>query len=129
MLGPWQRYTARVTSTLPVLMSAIRTAPSLESFPSANDLGKKLVTYEYNQVRARWHERPESDVIYILARTDPFVPPRHRLWKRGISRVPGTRGKDVDERCVGGTGTRGCGVVRVQRRHAQVSHVRCPIEG
>ena len=57
MLGPRKKYTARVASTLPVLMSAVRTAPSLEDFPRESDLGKKLITYTYNQVRARSHER------------------------------------------------------------------------
>ena len=51
--GSLQRYTARVTSVLPVLMSAIRTAPLAEDFPSADALGKTWVTYAYNQVRPR----------------------------------------------------------------------------
>lgn len=44
-------------------MSAIRTAPSLEDFPSPNELGKKLVIYEYNQVRVC-----DSDVSSISVR-------------------------------------------------------------
>ena len=51
--GSLQRYTARVTSMLPVLMSAIRTAPLAGGFPSADALGKTWVTYAYNQVRPR----------------------------------------------------------------------------
>ncbi|KAF8139632.1 hypothetical protein EV363DRAFT_1392584 [Boletus edulis] len=44
-----KRYTSRITSTLPVFMSAIRTAPALKDCPSANNLGQSLVMYECDQ--------------------------------------------------------------------------------
>ncbi|KAF8439322.1 hypothetical protein L210DRAFT_3504460 [Boletus edulis BED1] len=43
------RYTSRITSTLPVFMSAIRTTPALKDCPSANNLGQSLVMYECDQ--------------------------------------------------------------------------------
>ncbi|KAI9453943.1 peptidase family M1-domain-containing protein [Boletus coccyginus] len=76
------RYTARVTSTLPVLMSAVRTAPCLEDFPRKSDLGKKLVTYEYNQ--------PAPIPSYLLAIASgsvvyrAFQVPKGKTWTSGV---------------------------------------------
>ncbi|KAF8139623.1 peptidase family M1-domain-containing protein [Boletus edulis] len=80
------RYTARITSTLPVLMSAIRTAPALKDFPSANDLGQKLVTYEYNQ--------PIPIPSYLLAIASgnvvyrAFQVPEGKAWTSGVWAEP-----------------------------------------
>ncbi|KAN0101130.1 Peptidase family M1 domain containing protein [Tylopilus felleus] len=80
------RYTARVTSTLPVLMSAIRTSPSWQDFPSANDRGTKLVTYTYNQ--------PIPIPSYLLAIASgnvvyrAFEVPDGKTWTSGVWAEP-----------------------------------------
>ncbi|KAH0838779.1 hypothetical protein J3R83DRAFT_7155 [Lanmaoa asiatica] len=82
----WAGYTARVTSVLPVLMSAVRTAPSLENFPSAHDLGKKLVTYEYDQpvpIPSYFLAIASGNVVYRA-----FQIPEGKTWTSGVWAEP-----------------------------------------
>ncbi|KAG9310384.1 peptidase family M1-domain-containing protein [Chiua virens] len=81
------RYTARVTSVLPVLMSAIRTAPPLDAFPSRDDLGKTLVTYAYNQpipIPSYLLAIASGDVVYRAFRV-----PEGKTWTSGVWAEPG----------------------------------------
>ena len=43
-------YSARVTSVLPVLMSALRVSPPAQDVHGGKEVGKDEITYEYNQV-------------------------------------------------------------------------------
>jgi len=67
-------------------MSAIRTAPSLDRFPSANEIGKKLVTYEYNQ--------PITIPSYLIAIASgnvvyrTFRVPEGKKWTSGVWAEP-----------------------------------------
>ena len=44
-------YSARVTSVLPVLMSALRVSPPAQDVHGGKEVGKDEITYEYNQVK------------------------------------------------------------------------------
>ncbi|KAF8839904.1 hypothetical protein BDN67DRAFT_1054580 [Paxillus ammoniavirescens] len=80
------RYTAQVTSVLPVLMSAIRISPPAEAFPRAEELGMKEVTYEY--------EQPVPIPSYLLAIASgnvvyrAFAVPQGKSWTSGVWAEP-----------------------------------------
>ncbi|KAF9221293.1 hypothetical protein BS17DRAFT_845564 [Gyrodon lividus] len=80
------RYTAQVTSVLPVLMSAIRVFPPVEQFPRGEEIGKKEITYGYKQ--------PISIPSYLLAIASgnvvyrAFEVPQGKTWTSGVWAEP-----------------------------------------
>lgn len=80
-------YSSKVTSVLPVLMSAIRVSPpSTGPAHDGKEIGKEKVSYEYNQ--------PTSIPSYLIAiavgnvRYKPFPPVKGKEWSCGIWAEP-----------------------------------------
>ncbi|KAI0317914.1 peptidase family M1-domain-containing protein [Amylostereum chailletii] len=80
-------YSAKVTSILPVLLSAIRVSPPSDGPPhDGKEIGKDAVTYSYNQ--------PIAIPSYLIAiaggnlRYRPFDAFEDRTWKSGIWAEP-----------------------------------------
>lgn len=87
MLTTFQTYSARVTSILPALLSAIRVNPPSDGPPhDGKIIGKDLVTYVYNQ--------PVAIPSYLIAiaagdlRYRAFAKPAGKTWNSGIWTEP-----------------------------------------
>ncbi|KAI0089923.1 peptidase family M1-domain-containing protein [Irpex rosettiformis] len=80
-------YSARVSSVLPVLMSAIRTSPPADGPPhDGKVIGKDTVTYTYNQpvpIPSYLIAIAAGNVVY-----KPFPTVKGKTWKSGIWAEP-----------------------------------------